>query len=177
MKYVLNEGANTSPLNKTRGCKWENDLNAVTKRAAPPIGSLSADSTLYTSLKWRIVRDFSPVKWAAVGDISPVFFEDSKYIRLVEQTRVPLRMRWMLSLKTNIDKRRQCKKAFSLFIVTEKFNRTGFLLVFLELFNFLLKVVALNSHPTSIKFCVESVKYRQILSSGRDGNFRVYAVE
>ena len=51
-----------------------------------------------------------------------------------------------------------------------------FFFAFLELFVFLLRVVALKSYPTSIKFGVESVKFQQILG-GRDVKLFVYAVE
>jgi len=56
---LLREGEKTSPLKRISGWTWEYDLRAVLKRAAPPTGSLSVDSTLYTSLKCRMVIVFS----------------------------------------------------------------------------------------------------------------------
>jgi len=43
-------GEKTSPLKRTRGLRCENDFIAAQKRAAPPTGSVTLDSILYTSL-------------------------------------------------------------------------------------------------------------------------------
>jgi len=43
-------GEKTSPLKRTRGLRCENDFMAAQKRAAPPTGSMTLDSILYTSL-------------------------------------------------------------------------------------------------------------------------------
>jgi hypothetical protein len=44
-------GEKTSPLKRTRGLRCENDFIAAQKRAAPPTGSMTLGSILYTSLK------------------------------------------------------------------------------------------------------------------------------
>lgn len=55
MIYLQTLGENTSPLNNTKGFKCENVLMAWVNLVAPPHGSASLDSTLYTSLKCKIV--------------------------------------------------------------------------------------------------------------------------
>mmetsp|Transcript_65354 Transcript_65354/g.188021 ORF Transcript_65354/g.188021 Transcript_65354/m.188021 type:complete len:203 (-) Transcript_65354:119-727(-) len=58
----VNDGLKASPLNNTMASSSprasDSSLSSrmrVTKRAIPPTGSLTRGSTLYTSLKWRIV--------------------------------------------------------------------------------------------------------------------------
>lgn len=46
-----------SPLKRMRGSLSARLLRAVLNLGAPALGSLGCSSTLYTSLKWRIVID------------------------------------------------------------------------------------------------------------------------
>mmetsp|Transcript_97377 Transcript_97377/g.275921 ORF Transcript_97377/g.275921 Transcript_97377/m.275921 type:complete len:239 (+) Transcript_97377:31-747(+) len=61
----VREGLKASPLKRTTASPSPRSTDSlfsswtrVTKRARPPTGSLSRGSTLYTSLKWRIVIRF-----------------------------------------------------------------------------------------------------------------------
>ncbi len=46
----IREGLKTSPLKRTIGFKWLNDLMAVVKRATPPTGSLSLECCRHIDL-------------------------------------------------------------------------------------------------------------------------------
>ena len=61
--YLRILGEKTSPLKSTSGLRWPKERRALTKRAAPPTGSTLRGSTLYTSLKWRMV---SELPWPAM---------------------------------------------------------------------------------------------------------------
>ena len=51
---LLLEGASASPLKRTSGFKLRRLSTSVLNRAAPPTGSFSRASMLYTSLKWTM---------------------------------------------------------------------------------------------------------------------------
>lgn len=74
--YLLMDGARMSPLKRMSGSLSSKLLRAVLNLAAPALGSLGCSSTLYTSLKWRIVMDGArkPL-WTAVA--SPFVVVDS----------------------------------------------------------------------------------------------------
>lgn len=76
--HLLMEGARMSPLKRMSGSFSAKLLRAVLNLAAPALGSLACSSTLYTSLKCRMVMDGArkPL-WTAVASPLAVVAEDS----------------------------------------------------------------------------------------------------
>lgn len=66
--YLLTDGLNASPLNNISGLSGASSFTFVTNLAAPPTGSASLCSMLYTSLKCSIVTTCGVVVEPIVAD-------------------------------------------------------------------------------------------------------------